>query len=416
MSDRATPGLRPRPHWAVLSFVDLATPGAKRTHVLEFSRALTRHADVTVLSPTPAAGVRAGSLAYVQCCPPMAQPARLHLPSAAAAAAARLGRLHRSKRLDVVYVRDNVTAIMALAWAGMASVTTALEVNGAAGAEARLLVPETARRHARLWRLKQAVLAGLYRRCYRRAERIVVVSDGLRRHLAAEFGVPPAKVGVFGNGANHRVFVPLDAGECRRKLGLDPGSRYVGFVGNLAPWQGVDDLVRAFALLAAGRDDCRLLIVGDGVEMRPLRELARSLGLEPVVRFAGLVPNPDVVRYTGACDICVGPFGDLARNHVLGFSALKVREYLACGRPVVASEFADTAFIAEAGVGRLYPAGDCRQLAARLDELLRLPAAELAAMGSRARELAVERFSWDSTAAGIFRFVTAARGEPPVPR
>lgn len=401
-----------KPRWVVLAFVDLVEQGAPRTHVLEFSRALTKYADVAVLNPAPEADVTADGFEYVQCCPPIPQPARLRLLSSAVATASCLRRLHRVRPLDAIYIRDNVTAVAALLWARCLSIPTVLEVNGPIREEMLLYAPALSGPRLLLWRLRLSALTSTLRLCYRLASKIVVVSTGLGRNLVSAYGVPPSKVGAFGNGANVDLFAPMDRNECRRRLDLDLGARYIGFVGNLAPWQGLDDLLNAFALLAAEHDDLRLLVVGDGTETPHLRELARSLSVESRVRFTGRVPYADVALYANASDVCAAPFGNVARNRMSGLSALKTREYLACGKPVVASDLEDTKLVEEGRVGRLYPAGDVRRLARSLDEILGLPPEELAEMGRRARKLAVERLSWDATASGIFGFVsTCAPGE-----
>ena len=73
----------------------------------------------------------------------------------------------------------------------------------------------------------------------------------------------------------------------------------------------------------------------------------------------------------------------------------------------ISSRLDDTRYIVENDVGRVFASGDREDLAARLDELLGLAPADLAVMGRRARELGVERYSWNATVAGIVRFVTA---------
>ncbi|MBN2536770.1 glycosyltransferase family 4 protein, partial [candidate division WOR-3 bacterium] len=377
-----------------------------RTHVLEFSRALRRHARAVVANPTPPDGLAADGFEYLQCCPPIPRPARLRIISAALRTAARLRRLHRGNPLDILYVREDITAVPALAWARLARVPTALEVNGAIREEVMLVNPRPAGARGLAWQIRLAVQVALLRVGYRLAGRVVVVTPGLRDYLVARYRVRPEKVGVFGNGANTGLFVPLDATDCKRDLGLEPSARYIGFQGNLAPWQGVDDLVHAFARLAPGHPDIRLLVVGDGAEAAKLKDLAQSLGVAGLVRFTGRVPYEQVARCIGACDICAAPIARIARNRLTGTSALKLSEYLACGRPVVASRLDDTRYIAEHDVGRLFGGGDRADLAARLDELLGLAPAELSAMGRRARELGVERFSWNATVAGIVRFVS----------
>ena len=68
---------------------------------------------------------------------------------------------------------------------------------------------------------------------------------------------------------------PLDAAGARRELGLPEDGHYIGTVSSLVAYEGLDDLVRAFALLAPNFPQLRLLIVGDGVAGPALKEQVR---------------------------------------------------------------------------------------------------------------------------------------------
>jgi len=399
------------PHWAYLAFVDLREHGAPRTHVLEFSRSLTRYARVTVVTPTPRDLVKAEEFDYAQIVyPRVGNPRRIwNRLFATIAAAIQLLKLHRRKPMDILYVRDSSLAIPALIWAKYASVKTVLEVNGSVRLESLLYKPVHSDWQSWCWRLRVSIVLALHRYCYHIADKIVAVTDGLRQELVSEYGVSPEMIGVFANGANVNMFYPQDPEECRQKLNLSPNARYIGFVGNLFKWHGVDDLIVAFSAIAAQYEDTKLLIVGEGTETRRLKSLVQQLGLTERVDFVGRVPYNAVVLYINACEFCVGPFDGGFRNRTVGFSALKIYEYLACGKPVLASDLPDLTFIADEKVGRLYPAGNIDALAENLKVMLSLPHHEIRAMGMRARRLAVERFSWDATVKRVFDFIKSER-------
>lgn len=397
-----------RPHWAVLSFVDLMEPGAERTHVLEFSRALTRCADVTVVNPTPESEVCADRFDYLRVpCPPVRRPARLQdFLSASTAAATCLRGLNRRRPIDIVYIRDHYAALGVLLWARRVRIRTVLEVNGLVREERLLNAPVSRSWRAPVLRLRLLARMAMLGWGYRLAVKVVTVTESLRKNLVSEYRMPSGKIGVFANGANVQLFVPLEPAACKSRLGFAHPKRYIGFVGNMFKWHGLDALLQAFAPLAAERSDCHLLLVGDGTETQHLTNLTKSLALTSRVCFVGRVPYQDVVHYINACEFCVGPFNGQTRNLACGASPLKVFEYLACGKPVLASDLEDMKFIAEHDVGLLYPADDIDALAAGLRLMLSLTRSEMNAMGARARHLAVEQLSWDSTAAGIFKFVS----------
>jgi glycosyltransferase involved in cell wall biosynthesis len=271
-----------------------------------------------------------------------------------------------------------------------------LEINGAFHEEHAFIV-----RGLFGWRRRRrhlSLLSGIFFQnlSFRLVSRIVAVTENLKCYVNTRYAVPLHKVSVFPNGVNTRLFAPLEQESSRQKLGLDLDKRYVGFVGNLASWQGVDSLLTAFGLLDADCHDYHLLVVGDGMEKKRLQEMTVRLGLTNRVTFVGYVPYSDIASYINACDICVGPFNAQERNVLTGLSPLKIFEYLACGKPVLSSRIQDMQFIEDEGVGYLFRPSDERDMAEQMKALMNLPTSEHNAMGLRARALAVEKYSWDA--------------------
>ncbi len=200
----------------------------------------------------------------------------------------------------------------------------------------------------------------------RRADRVIVVSRALESHVR-NLGVSPERILVLPNAFDPRIFHPhLDGRSVRRRLQPD-GSFLVGFSGSLKPWHGVDHLLRAWAKVVQRMPSATLLIVGDGPCRDALEDLGRNLNVEHQVRFVGAVPHRSVGEYLAACDVLVAPYGPLEKFY---FSPLKMAEYLAMGRPVVASalgqlqeEFDETHGVI------LVPPGDETSLARALIDL-----------------------------------------------
>ena len=241
----------------------------------------------------------------------------------------------------------------------------------------------------------------------RAAAHIVAVSEGVRDHLISCYGLAPETISTVPNGANVNLFQPRDPDEARARFGIPNSAKIVCFVGNLVPWQGVDSLLRACASLRGSIPTLKLLVVGDGPESNRLRSLADQLGLYDHVVFTGSVPYADVSAFVCASDICAAPF--IAGRKA---SPIKVYEYLACARPVVAS---DVDGIGEclrswnAGVG-VEPENP-EALARAINGLLHDPA-EAKAMGVRGRETVVLHRSWETTAravAGILERASTTR-------
>lgn len=300
-------------------------------------------------------------------------------------------RVAKARQPTLVYSRGFGDFIEAIA-AAVLGVPLVFEVNGNAIAE------REAQRRSAFSRLGRALAAWSARVGFRRAAAVVTVTEALRKQLQQEFRVLPDKVTVVSNAADTDLFRPRNPLEARRELGLPATGPLILFVGNLAPWQGVEHLIRAFVELLPHYPDALLVIVGDGQDGPRLRSLVDALGLGPRVRFTGALPHDDVPAYVAAADVCVAR---LARDWLRsGSSALKVHEYLAGGRPVVASRVSGLEFLEAEGVGRLVPPEDPRPLAGTLLEILASDAWRREA-GERARGIAVRRASWAAVAASV---------------
>ena len=168
---------------------------------------------------------------------------------------------------------------------------------------------------------------------YKLADKIVAVTKGIKDGIVEQFNVDPQKIHVISNGANIDMFKPLDQNKCKLELELDPSINYVCFVGNLAPWQGVEYLIQAAPLILSKCPNVNFLIVGDGIMKDKLIQLARNSDYFDKFVFTGSIPYEEVPLYINCSDICVLPKKPIKS----GYSALKLYEYMACGKPIVAT-------------------------------------------------------------------------------
>src|SRR5205823_5775752 len=127
----------------------------------------------------------------------------------------------------------------------------------------------------------------------------------------------------------------------RSQLGIDD-NLVVGFVGSLKPWHGVDALLAAFQ--EAAGSDWRLLIVGDGPERERLEDQATQIGGQVI--FTGAVSHHQIPEYVATMDIAVAPYRASSDFY---FSPLKLYEYLAVGKAVVATNVGQIAQVIHHG-------------------------------------------------------------------
>jgi len=232
---------------------------------------------------------------------------------------------------------------------------------------------------------------------YRRLTAAVVASSSsVRRAVIERLGMPPERV--------HRLFAPVDADEFRpvardgalaASLGVPAGAQVVMNVARLAPVKGHDVLVRAMARVVAERPTALLVLVGEPWSGQPegLRALAAGLGIGSSVLFAGR--RADVPGLLALADACVSSSVGSEEN------SRAVSEYMAAGRPVVATSVGVVPELVEHGAsGFLVPPGDDEALAASLLAVLS-DEALAAGMGAEGRRLAEERFSTRAFSSGL---------------
>ncbi|MFH1279198.1 MAG: glycosyltransferase [Candidatus Eisenbacteria bacterium] len=202
----------------------------------------------------------------------------------------------------------------------------------------------------------------LIRRFYPKADRVVAVSEGIRRDLVESFGVPESKILVVHN--------PIDLDRIRR-LSLEPVDHpwvstpekpLVVAAGRLVRLKGFDLLLRAFAGLRKSAG-ARLWIVGDGEERENLEGLVRELRLEERVALLGFRKNP--WKYMRLADCLVLSSRVEGSPNVIG-------EALALGLPVIAADCSPGIgeYLGEGRYGVLVPPEDAPALASGLDDLL----------------------------------------------
>jgi len=197
-----------------------------------------------------------------------------------------------------------------------------------------------------------------------------------------------------------------------RTVGPDGDAFVVGFVGRIRPWHGLNVLLEAFAVARAEDPGMRLCVVGDdGGTGRELQEQGRRLGLDDAVEFTGAIPPEEVPAALGAMDAVAAPYPPLEEFY---FSPLKIFEYMAAGKPIVASACGQiTDLLDHERTGLLVPPGDVAALAEALLRLRRDPTlAEN--LGRNARAEAEVRHSWQDrirTVDELFNSVLAQRAE-----
>ncbi|WP_294572410.1 glycosyltransferase family 4 protein [uncultured Subdoligranulum sp.] len=233
-------------------------------------------------------------------------------------------------------------------------------------------------KNALLRKLAQGVSDALYKK----ADRLIAMSEPLQQRLCQRTGKPPRAVKVIPQYCEDFYAVP------QRDEALE--SRFAGrfnlvFTGTFTPAQSLDMVLRAvLEARQAGAANLHLLLVGDGMSRESLQTLARELNAGDAVTFYGSVPAKEVPKFTTLADALLISLSD---SPDLGLTVPgKLASYMAAGKPVVASmNGAGYAAVQESGGGLVSPACDQHALAGNLLQLYRMDAAQRAQLGARAK-------------------------------
>lgn len=251
---------------------------------------------------------------------------------------------------------------------------------------------------------KEATLARRESYVYEHADGVITISQGLARRLGERF--PALKdILVAPDGVDLAPFEDLPGWQGTERAAGAPWR--VLYLGSLHHWKGVDVLIKTMTRLPEGE----LLVVGGNPEsIRLHQDLAMKLGLAGRVRFPGFVAPGQRHRYWAEADICVLPLKPLSIASYFT-SPLKLFEYMASGRPIVASDLPSMREILTPEKNALLVRPDDPEaLAAGIRKLISDPA--LAESLARQARSDVEAYTWDRRAEKIVQFIEKVVEKP----
>ncbi len=227
------------------------------------------------------------------------------------------------------------------------------------------------------------------------AQRVICCSGFMVEEVVRSFQLPRDKIVMVPNGVDPTRFAAPDV--------VRAGSEAPLLVswGRLEYEKGFQTLIGAVARLLGRRPTLRCAIVGRGTYSEELRGVARGLGVEGAVQFAGFVSDEELVRLLNEATCAVIP----SLYEPFGIVAL---EAVSAGAPLIAAESGGLReVLSGTDAGLLFPPGNADALAAAVDRMLTEPglAAKCQAAGS---ELVRTRYSWDAIAASTIELYEEA--------
>jgi glycosyltransferase involved in cell wall biosynthesis len=216
---------------------------------------------------------------------------------------------------------------------------------------------------------------------------VVVHAAFSQKRILEQGGVAPERLHVIPHGVLS-YYRSLDS----PRIAADSGQQVILFFGSIEPYKGLDILIEAFALLPKNlRDRTCLLIAGKpGIDVAPIRERARVLGVDQNIQWElRYLREEEVPQLFDQATLVALPYTDIDQSGVLMTA-------LAFGKPVVASRVGGIAETIKDGIhGRLTPPGDIPALALALENVL-MDKAGQKAMQAAIGNLSRGPLSWDS--------------------
>lgn len=250
---------------------------------------------------------------------------------------------------------------------------------------------------------KRPTLAGRlsHRILYGLVDHILVHTDLMKRQLMDDYRVPEHKATVVPFGINSVIPASsVTRVDAKRQLGLGLEARVLLFFGNIAPYKGLDDLVRALERLVADDDRFVLVIAGPIKDpgcngyWRDVEGLITELRLDTHVRKEiRYIPDRDVGLFFRAADVLVLPYRMVYQSGVVALS-------YALGVPVIAADVESLRDdVVEGETGLVFKVGDVADLAKKIQEYFASELfRDLETRERRIREYGAERFSWTTNA------------------
>ena len=222
---------------------------------------------------------------------------------------------------------------------------------------------------------------------------VVTITPELQQHYA-DAGIPGEKIRVFPDAVDVEAFAdPGPRATWRREFGVDDAAFVATYCGHLYEDKGIEVLLECAGLLP---EVTFLILGGWDRDAKRLRRRARRLGN---VDVRGFVENALVPRYLGLSDVLLMPYTSTDRN-AGRLSPLKLFEYMAAARPIIASDLPSLRYhLRDDDNALLVPPDEAQSLATAISDLQASPE-RAARLGAAARQ-SVQGLTWTERARAI---------------
>ncbi len=245
----------------------------------------------------------------------------------------------------------------------------------------------------------------LYKKTFQKTKAIITINNYLKNYLIKK-GISEAKILVAPDGVDLNIFnINLTKEQARKKLGLDLDKKIIGYTGSfktLNQDKGLTVILESLALLSEQDKILFIAIGGTKDQIDYYNELAEQKKIQRQVKLIQRVELKELAVYQKACDILLMPFPK-NQHYSYYMSPLKMFEYMASNRPIIASDLPSIREILDHKNSVLVSPDNPQKLAKGIKKVL--SDKNLAEKISRQALIKVEKYSWQIRAKKIINFI-----------
>ena len=262
--------------------------------------------------------------------------------------------LKKAKHADVIYVREPLAAFAVVIVKLFHRKKIIFEVNSLDNEEIRMKGDGFA------VGLASNIMSLLQHVAAKFSDRIIVITDRVREYYEDNYNIPGDRFTVLGVTTDLDKFHPADnpdrVRQCRSRLNTPDDACVVTFIGNMSHWQDFQMLIKSVKIMNQKNRRIRFLIIGEGSQKDWLEQTLAQEDITDRVLVVGSIPHSEIADYINMSDICIS----LCKELVSGYSPMKLYEYFACGKPVVATRVSGYEIVERINAGRLIEANDAQ--------------------------------------------------------
>ncbi len=220
---------------------------------------------------------------------------------------------------------------------------------------------------------------------YSRCKRVIVPSNQLAAIAKNSWNVSEKRLSYVPNGIDTDLFDRAPDLSLMSKFGLVPSGSIIGTIARLTPEKNIGRLIEAFSQIENKHPKARLVIVGDGIGMAPLKMLAERICVQNRVIFTGTINEPQKI---------VPAFDVFALSSDTEQMPISVLEAMAAGKPIASTDVGDTKTMVSEANRPFIDGREAGELATSLDILLSDPALARS-LGAANKALVRQHYSLD---------------------